>query len=349
MSFCNNSYLKWYLPRIHGKSDALNLHASGVAPLDQNDFGLATGEQWLATQRFESALARWQNIPENEICHTSGATGGTLLALLALSNPGSEILVEKPIYEPMLRQSTRLGSVKRFHRHPKNNWQLDLGELAHLITNDTSMVLLTEPSNPSGTLTPREDIVELAGIAAKHQALLLINEVYLGFTNEPSYHGVADNIVIVSSISKLMGAYGMRLGWLSASANIINSLSLARMNFSMMSQPGAACGLNVLERADELKTKAQTQATKGIEVVDQFVKSSPGIEWTRPQGCGFGSISLPPDFKDDLTFVEKLYDEHNVLVIPGTHFEVPGTIRIAWLQSAGRLEEGLAAISKAMK
>jgi aspartate/methionine/tyrosine aminotransferase len=345
MSFGENDYLGWYMPRMMG-STAINLHSSGVAALAPGDIDVPDANPWTVVHEFEEALASWLEIPPSELLFTPGATGGTLLALLTLTDPGDGIIVERPVYEPMLRQAGRLGSVRRFERDPASGWRIDLDRIASLVTDRTSMIMITEPSNPSGTFLPREDVLALARLAGRAGALLLVNEVYLGYTHVPSLHGQASNIVVVSSLSKLMGAYWARLGWVSAPVDVVERLREAHRNMSMPTAPGAATGLGVLARADELRAGAIERASAGAGTVDRWVASTPGLSWTRPGGAGFGCVMLPGQHRDDVAFAERLLEEQDVLVVPGTHFEVPGSLRISWLQAGGRLQEGLDAIGR---
>jgi len=345
MSFGENDYLGWYIPRMMG-STAINLHSSGVASLVPGDIEVPDANPWTVVHTFEEALASWLDVPAGELLFTPGATGGTLLALLTLTDPGDEILVERPVYEPMLRQAGRLGSVRRFERDPASGWRIDLDRVASLVTDRTSMIMITEPSNPSGTFLPREDVLDLARLAERAGALLLVNEVYLGYTDVPSLHGQAGNVVVVSSLSKLLGAYWARLGWVSAPVDVVERLHVAHKNLSMPTAPGAAAGLGVLARADELRVRAIETAAAGVGTVDGWIVSTPGLSWTRPQGAGFGCVRLPGRVRDDVAFAERLLEEQDVLVVPGTHFEVPGSLRISWLQAGDRLREGLEAIGR---
>lgn len=347
MGFDSNDYLQWYLPRMMDSS-AINLHSSGVRALEPREIDVPAVDPWQSSALFEQGLASWLGIAPDELLFTPGATGGTLLVLLSLASAGDRILVERPVYEPMLRQAGRLGDVERFERIASLGWRLPVDEVLSRITERTALLMITEPSNPSGTLLPREQVLALADAAQRSGALLLVNEVYLGYTHAPSYHGAAPNILVVSSLSKLLGAYWARLGWVSGPAPVIDRLRLAHKNMSMPTAPGAAVGLGVLERADELRETARAISSSGMETVDSWVSSTPGLSWTRPRGPGFGCVHLPEGVDDDVRLAERLHEEHEVLVVPGTHFEVPGSLRISWLQTGEDLGKGLERIARAL-
>jgi aspartate/methionine/tyrosine aminotransferase len=343
--FHENDYLSWYVPLVRGHGEAINLHASGAPAVPPSALELpAETDPFESVRRFEEGLASLVGIPPRELLFTPGATGGTLLALLTFGRPGSAVVVERPIYEPMLRQAARLGPVRRLERGMEDGWRIPLDLARELVGDDTSVVMITEPHNPSGVLAPRAGVLELASIAAKRGAVLLVNEVYRMYTDAPSYHGLADNIVVVSSLSKLLGAYWARLGWLSAPAPVIEKLRRGHWNMGMPTTPGARAGLGFLEKAPELIAASRAALGAGVDAVDRWVAGTEGLSWTRPDGAGFGCVALPP-WIDDVAFAERLHARRGVLLIPGSRFERPGTVRISWLQSGERLAEGLGIVA----
>lgn len=354
MDFSTVRYLDWYLPRMRRDDGALNLHASGVPPVDLNwalaSESIATlpgGNPWAWSHAFESALAGWLGIPAQEVLYTPGATGGTLLALLALGAPGQTLVVEQPVYEPMLRQAERLGPVRRLPRRPEAGWSIDLLAAERAILTDVGLVLITEPHNPSGVFSPREVVAELADLCAARGAILLVNEVYRGFSDRPSLHGLGPNVVVVASLSKLFGAYAARLGWLSGPPALVERCRRAHMAFGAQAAPGAAAGVALLGRAELLRQEARRRSA-AVTQVDDWVQSTPGVSWVRPQGPGYGCLALPPG-TDDLAFAERLHERHGVLTVPGSLWEQPGSLRISWLQASEEaLRTGLGRLAEAL-
>jgi len=186
-------------------------------------------------------------------------------------------------------------------------------------------------------------VLALAGRCAEAGAVLLINEVYRGFSDSPGYHGAADNIVVVNSLSKLCGTYRARLGWLSASPDNAAQLRRAHWNLGAPSAPGAAVGLTVMDRITELEQRARAAVRGGRATVAGWVEATTGLSWHDPV-VGFGCVRLPEGV-DDLALAERLHADHGVLVIPGSLWEAPGTLRIGWLGAGDGLEPGLARIT----
>ena len=329
--------------------DAINLHSSGVpmvlpSELDIDDI---VGNPFETPARLEHALAAWLGIEPKEIVFTPGGTGGTLLVLLTMARPGGNIVVEKPIYEPMLRQAAALGEIRRMERRFENRWKLPLEDARRLIDDNTSVVMITEPHNPSSVLSPRNDIEEMARVAAEHGAILLINEVYGQFCEAPSCHGLAKNVVVVSSLSKLAGAYWARVGWLSSTKELSARFKTAHMNMGMPAAPAAQAGLAFLKDIDRFRNRAIELSAGGLKEVREMVANTPSLSWHEPDAAGFSCIQLPARI-DDLEFANRLHKDHGVLVVPGGCFEAPGTVRLSWIQAGDRLSEGLAKFIKAM-
>ena len=338
-TFLESRYLDWYIARLRRGGNPVNLHSSGVPPMPAMSAEHPAGPMETGLT-FEAALASWLGVPTDEVIYTTGATAGTLLALLALARPTSEVLVEEPIYEPMLRQPQRLNRVRRLRRRFEDGWCVPVAQARQEIGPDTSVVMITEPHNPSGIFSPRENVLELASIAARHGAILLVNEVYRGFSDRPSYHGTADNLVVVSSLSKLLGAYWARLGWLSAPPPLARRIRAASLNIGPASTASAAVGLRLLQEVDEAQRRSVELARAPLSTVDEWVQRTAGVAWHCPQGPGYGCLRLPTGI-DDVQFAERLHDEQGILVVPGTLWEAPGTLRMSWLCAGGRLQEGL--------
>lgn len=341
MIFERTDYLSWYLPRMRRHDATLPMHASGVAAVDATTLDAELGNPWDVASRFEEALAAWQGVAPELVVATPGGTGGTLVAQLSWVDPGQTICIEAPHYEPMVRQAQRLGPVTRFQRVPEDGWALPMATLRAQLQHGAGMVLITEPCNPAGVFAPEEQVLELAELAEKAGAVLLVNEVYRGFSTRPTWFGRHPNIAVVSSLSKLCGLYWARTGWIVAQPALAEGLRKGLLNFGMQTNTGYAWGLALLKDIDGCVRRAREGTAEGVLTVDRWVKSHPDIYWHRPEGTGFGALVLPRG-TNDLLLAERLHDELGVLAVPGTLFEAPGTLRVSWLGlTPDMLHEGL--------
>jgi aspartate/methionine/tyrosine aminotransferase len=120
------------------------------------------------------------------------------------------------------------------------------------------------------------------------------------------------------------------------------------MNMGMGTTAAAAVGVAILETAEARRRAAAARAREQEQVVHEWVNATDGLEWHRPEGPGYGSVLLP-EGTDDLGLVETLHERRGVLVVPGSLFEEPGTLRVSWLQAGTRLEEGLSIVAEAVR
>ena len=126
-----------------------------------------------------AAIAERYGVTPGQVVTAPGTSGANFLAFAALIEPGDEVLVERPTYEPLLAALGFLGArVRRFERRFEDGYRLDLDEIRARITDRTRLVVLANPHNPSGVLLPPEEVAGLARLAERAGAHLLVDEVY---------------------------------------------------------------------------------------------------------------------------------------------------------------------------
>ena len=136
-------------------------------------------------------IAAQYGVSSDQVVTAPGTSGANFLAFAALIEPGDEVLVERPTYEPILAALGFLGArIQRFERRFENGYRLDLDEIRSRITDRTRLVVLANPHNPSGVLLPQDEMAELAQISERAGARLLIDEVYrdIWFEGAPPSH-----------------------------------------------------------------------------------------------------------------------------------------------------------------
>jgi aspartate/methionine/tyrosine aminotransferase len=159
-----------------------------------------------------------QAVDAARIVVTTGASGGLLLALATYVDPGDEILVPDPGY-PGYRHFVRAfeGVARALPVSPQTAFQPTLALVRAAWRPQTKGLVLGSPSNPTGTLAPREELVRIAGFVAERGGVLIVDEIYQGlvYGEAPvSAHGLPGEIVLVNSFSKYFCMTGWRLGWL---------------------------------------------------------------------------------------------------------------------------------------
>ncbi len=192
--------------------------------------------------------------PASEVLVTSGATGGFYAALLALLDPGDEVVLFEPFYGYHLNTITALGILPVTVPLALGSWALDLDRLRAAITPKTRALVINSPSNPCGKVFSRTELEAVAAIAEEHDLFIITDEIYEYFVFDGTEHispatlpGMAERTISVSGLSKTFSITGWRIGYLTASPRWLPSIAyfhdLTYVCAPSPFQYGAAAGL----------------------------------------------------------------------------------------------------------
>ena len=187
-------------------------------------YGPSQGDPKLIAQVQKYYEAWGMHYEAKNIYITNGGSEALELAALALCDPGDEILVFEPFYANYNSFAKISGAhVKAVPTHAENGYRLpDAETVEQYVSAKTRAILLTNPGNPTGVVYTKEEMDMVAGIVKKHGLALIADEVYREFvydgayTSFGTYEDLADNVIIIDSVSKRYSACGARIGWPSA-------------------------------------------------------------------------------------------------------------------------------------
>ncbi|MDE2980089.1 MAG: pyridoxal phosphate-dependent aminotransferase [Gemmatimonadota bacterium] len=194
--------------------------------------------------------------PDAQTIITAGGTEGLFNALLALIEPGDEVVVTDPTYAGMLYRVRLAGGVVRFAPFTVRGggWALDLDRFRDAVTDRTRVIFLMNPSIPSGAVLTREDWDEIARVCTERGIWLLYNAAMerILFDGRPYIHpagvgGLADLTITVGSVSKEYRMIGWRVGWVTGPPRVMNRIGLVSIYNVVtpvgIAQPGALAAL----------------------------------------------------------------------------------------------------------
>ena len=192
--------------------------------------------------------------PNSEVLVTSGATAGFYAALMALLDPGDEVVLFEPFYGYHLNTLTALRISPVIVPLAWGSWALDLDRLRAAITPKTRAIVVNSPSNPSGKVFSRDELEAIAAVAEEHDLFLFTDEIYEYFVYDGTEHvspatlpGMAERTISVSGLSKTFSITGWRIGYLTASTRWMPSIAyfhdLTYVCAPSPFQYGAAAGL----------------------------------------------------------------------------------------------------------
>jgi aspartate/methionine/tyrosine aminotransferase len=275
--------------------------------------------------------ARWQGVtldPEAEVMITSGATEAIAGALLALIEPGDEVVLLQPIYDAYLPLVLRAGAVPRFVRLAPPHWRIDEDALRAVLGPKTKAVILNNPFNPSGAIYSREDLEALSRALAGSDAWLIADEVWEHVVFDGRAHvsalaveGLAHRTVKIGSAGKMFGMTGWKVGFVCAPAPALRVLAKAHQFLTFTTPPNlqtaVAYGLGK-DKGWFLDMRAGLQAKR-----DRFASglAAAGLSPLPSGGTYFVNVDLAPlGIADDVAFCERLIREAGVAAIPVSAF-----------------------------
>jgi aspartate/methionine/tyrosine aminotransferase len=184
---------------------------------------------WGATAFRDSIAAKtertypgWHVDPETEITVTCGATEGMIAAMLAILDPGDEVVVFEPFYENYGPDAILSGAVPRYVTLHEPDWAIDEAELRRAFTARTRGVVLTSPHNPTGKVFRGEELDLIAALCREHDAVAFTDEIYEHLVYEGTHvpmatlPGMSERTIAVNSLSKTYSVTGWRVGWVIA-------------------------------------------------------------------------------------------------------------------------------------
>src|SRR6185295_3307228 len=278
----------------------------------------------------EAIAARYRVSPAQVFAISGGTSFANWVAALALLDgcgSGTEVIVERPTYEPLLRIPQALGHrVRRLDRRFDDGYAIDLDRFASLVTTRTRLAIVSNLNNPTGARIPMATLRAMAAMLARVKAYLLVDEVYLEclFRGRPeSCVHAGPNVLTTNSLTKAYGLDGLRAGWilgpapLVARAGCINDLMA---NNSVA--PGEQMALAAFRRLRAIDRRAHEILDPNLERVGRFFAGESRLKVFMPQGGNVVFPRLPAGIDGDL-LTEHLVKRYSTLVVPGSFFESP--------------------------
>ena len=285
---------------------------------------------------------------------TPGAKPIMFYAIEALVDPGDEVIFPDPgfpIYESMTRYTG--GVPVRLPIRQRNDFRIDLDELAGLITPRTKLLVINSPANPTGGVFTRDDIERIAELVLEHDLVVLADEIYGRIVYEgehvslASLPGLAERTIVLDGFSKTYAMTGWRLGYAILPEPLVKPFSLLIVNSvsctSMFSQVAAVEALTGPQDAvDAMVEEFRVRRSLVVEGLNAI----PGIDCREPAGAFYVFPDISGTGLDGAALADRLLAEAGVCVLAGTAFGQVGRdhVRISYANSRDNLTEALARI-----
>lgn len=296
-------------------------------------------------------------LPLDSVLITAGAAEANYLALRQILSAGDQIVTETPGWPQAAVLARAIGADLRLvKRRESDGWRLDPDALRAAVTDKTRLIFLSNPNNPTGRLMTEAELREVAAIADRVGAYLLVDEVYAGLEwqgpRPPSIAAIYPRGITTGSVSKALGLQGLRTGWMiSQDAGLIRDAVILRENSSeimnIMGEHIAEIALRP-ERLTPAMAAARAEGQAGLALLNRFVAEEPALSWVAPEAGLIGLARL--DGMAAEPFARALLAApYRTFVLPGTAYDEPAHIRLGVGGGAAvNLEKGLARLHQAL-
>src|SRR5215510_11985973 len=310
--------------------EEIKLAACDAIMADVNQYAITWG-----AKNFRNAIAEkaaWylgmEVEPEREVCVTCGSTEAMMAAMMAIVNPGDEVIVFEPFYENYGPDAILSGATPRYVTLYAPDWHFEEGELAAAFNDNTKAIIINTPNNPTGKVFSREELQTIAELCHKWNVIAITDEIYEHILFGGKKHtaiatldGMRDRTITINGLSKTYSLTGWRVGYTIAPPEI--TLAIRKVHDFLT--VGAAAPLQEagahalrLPRAyyDHLQSDYYARRQRLLPVLKEA-----GFRCFDPDGAYYVMTEIGAfGFEDDVEFAHFMVKEIGVAVVPGSSF-----------------------------
>lgn len=309
-------------------------------------------------KRFHNLSLDWQT----EVMVTSGATEALADSLMAVIEPGDEVVLFQPMYDAYLPLVKRAGGIPKFVTLRPPHWRIDEDALKAAFTPKTRAVIFNNPLNPTATVFPREDLELLGRYLEKFNAIAICDEVWEhvlfdGLTHTPlmSLPGLRERCIKIGSAGKIFSLTGWKVGFVCAAPAIMKVLAKAHQYVTFTTPPNLQAAVAYgLGKSDDYFTgmrhdlqAARDRFTAGLTEIGLTVLPSKATYFLNVD------LSMISNDIDDAAYCQKMVEQAKVAAIPVSAFysedQVRSVVRFCFAKTYDKLDGAVERLAKFVK
>ena len=313
----------------------LKAAAAAAIDADINQYAITWG-----AKPFRNAIAeKYQRTygmefdPEREITVCCGATEGMIASLLAVLDPGDEVVLFEPFYENYGPDTQLCGAASRYVKLQAPDWTFDRDELRAAFNSRTKAIILNSPNNPTGKVFTREELECIASLCQEFDCLAITDEIYEHILYDGAVHipimslpGMRDRCILVNSMSKTYSVTGWRVGWVLAPPDLTDSIRKVHDFLTVgAAAPLQQAGVYALSLPANYYTHlADEYSARRHHIVTSLQDA--GFKCFMPYGAYYVMTDISAfGFQNDSAFVRHLITNLGVAAVPGSSFFAQST------------------------
>lgn len=299
---------------------------------------------------------------EDQIVVSSGAKNSITNVLLTVTNPGDEVLLPIPYWVSYSEIVKVVNAVPvEIHTKKENNFKLTKEELLNSITDKTKLIIITNPSNPTGAIYTKDELLDIAQVCVEKGIYILADEIYERIRYNDDFVSVAslgddikDITITINGFAKSAALTGTRLGYTASNTEIAKGMSSIQGH--IVSHPSLVAqyiGLGALKYCEKDMDDMVATYKKRCELITNRLDKIKGIGYVKPSGAFYIFIDLSKvrekySYNDSFSvkFCEDFLNEEKVAVVPGKAFGADDYIRISYACHEDDFLEGIDRLEK---
>ena len=309
---------------------------------DINQYAITWG-----AKRFRDAIAakyrRHYHLdfdPEREITVCCGSTEGMIASLLAITNPGDEVIIFEPFYENFGPDTLLCSAERKFVRLHPPDWRFDPEELRRAFSPRTKAIIINSPGNPTGHVLGREELEIIAQLCQEFDAIAITDEIYEHIRYDGVVHipmmsipGMRDRTILINSLSKTYSVTGWRVGWVLAAPDIAESVRKVHDFLTVgAAAPLQEAGVVAVSLPDEYYTDLASHYQKRRDAMVGMLERA-GFRCSIPRGAYYVMADISGmGLGDDLDAVRYLVEKIGIAAVPGSSFFSDPSAGSAWIR-----------------
>ncbi|MEH7342443.1 pyridoxal phosphate-dependent aminotransferase [Bacillus sp. JJ1532] len=296
----------------------------------------------------------------NQIIVSSGAKHSLANIFFALLNPGDEVIIPVPAWLSYWEQVKLAGGVPVLVKAKmENDFKITSQELDSVITAKTKLVLLNSPVNPTGAVYTRKELEKLAEICVNRDIMVISDEIYEKLVYDGEEHisiaslgqEIFDRTIVVNGFSKAYAMTGWRMGYAAAPLEIAKAMDDIQSHMTSNSTSFVQiASIDALEGSQEPVRKMKEEYNRRRIRMVEMLQEIPGVKCSLPKGAFYtfpniqgliGKKAMGETILNDDILCKLLLEHANILVVPGSSFEMEDHIRLSYATDMETIEEGL--------
>ena len=309
---------------------ALKQAAADAIDADINQYAIT----WGAKPFRDAIAAKYRRTygmefdPQREITVCCGATEGMVASLMAVLDPGDEVVLFEPFYENYGPDTQLCGAESRYVTLHAPDWTFDRDELRRAFTPRTKAIILNSPNNPTGKVFTRDELEYIAGLCQEFDALAITDEIYEHILYDGAAHipisslpGMRERSILVNSMSKTYSVTGWRVGWVLAPPDLTDSIRKVHDFLTVgAAAPLQQAGVTALSWGDEYYAGLSSEYVGRRDHILETL-SGVGFRCFVPRGAYYVMTDISGfGFQDDVAFVRHLIETIGIAAVPGSSF-----------------------------